>query len=720
MEEQLPRKFGKYTLLRKIAVGGMAEIFLALHRSISGFEKLLVIKRILPNLTEDEEFLRMFLDEARIAATLNHPNIAQIYDVGSANEQYFIAMEYVHGEDLRSIVRGMKKKNLNFFPLEHSLQIIASVCAGLEYAHTRTDLQGRALEIVHRDISPQNVLVTFTGDIKIVDFGIARAKLAGADPITEERGQLKGKVPYMSPEQGKGKELDRRSDIFSVGILLFELTTGRRLFRGTTEFNTLRMIVEEDYPRPTQFREHYPPDLETLVMRALARDRDDRYSTAQELQADLEEFIRHHRIPASTLNLAKFLSEIFEEKLAAQGEALAEGKRLADIIAEEESRAQELPSEDLVELGADGQPISRDTIPAQTGPSTASWVEAKKSSGAGRLALALVALVAILGISGGVFFFATRGETTTVDPDVFGRIEVVTSPEGASVALDGESTQFMTPYTFEKLRAGRTYQLKLSLDGYRPELREVKLSASHPNERIALELRPTSTGIVVVQTTPQGAKVYIDGRLHSDVSPTTIPEISPNETHTILVKLAGFRDAIDTASVQPGKILRLNFELEVAPLGLNESWLLIESEPVGAKITLDGTEIPERTPFKRRLTADKTVAVELNKSGFKAYRKSVKLVGGETIKVAASLDRARRGGGGGDPGGTGRLYFDAVPFCNVSIDGRSYGPTPVVGVELPAGRRRVRCSSPPIGVTKTFTVNVPTNGTVRRRVKLTP
>lgn len=722
MEEQLPRKFGKYTLLRRIAVGGMAEIFLALHRSISGFEKLLVIKRILPNLTEDEEFLRMFLDEARIAATLNHPNIAQIYDVGSVNEQYFIAMEYVHGEDLRSIVRGMKKKSVSYFPLEHSLQIIVGACAGLEYAHSRTDLQGAPLEIVHRDISPQNILVTFTGDIKVVDFGIARAKMAGQEQITE-RGQLKGKVPYMSPEQCRGEKLDRRSDIFSIGILLFELTTGRRLFRGATEFNTLRMIVEEEYPRPTQIREGYPPDLEEIVMRALARKREERYQSSRELQADLEEFIRQHRIPASTLNLSKFLEEIFEEKLATQRDALAEGKRLADIIAEEESRAPELPSDELVEIDAEGRPIS-DSVPAQPGPSTGTFLEEKRSSGGRRIAMAIVALILVMGVGGAVVFFSRNGETNNVATDVLGRIEVATNPEGAKIALDGQETEFTTPHVFEELRAGKTYQVKLSLEGYRHELREVKLTASHPNERVSLELRPASTGIVVVNTLPRGAKVYLDGSEHGELTPTTIPEITPNEVHTVLVKLDGYRDATDSASVEPGKVLRLNFELEEAPLGLDESYLVIESEPTGAKIALNDEELGEQTPFKRRMEAGKTIRVQLEKSGFDPYRKSVQLVGGETVKVSASLERARKTGGGGSgvrqPTGTGRLYFDARPFCNVTIGGRSYGPTPLVGVELPAGRQRIRCTSPPIGVTKTITVNIPVDGTVRRRVKLAP
>src|SRR5262245_48779827 len=197
VEEPLPRQFGKYTLLRKVAAGGMAELFLALHRSVAGFEKLVVIKRILPSMNQDKAFIDMLLHEARVAATLSHPNIVQIFDVGQIDGKFFIAMEHIHGEDIRSIVRAMKKKNVTEFPLEHTLSIVLGVCAGLAYAHEKRNLDGKLLDIVHRDVSPQNIVVTFTGDVKIVDFGIAKSGTQVGDDTRD--GQLKGKVPYMSP-----------------------------------------------------------------------------------------------------------------------------------------------------------------------------------------------------------------------------------------------------------------------------------------------------------------------------------------------------------------------------------------------------------------------------------------------------------------------------------------------------------------------------------------
>src|SRR3984885_9331048 len=260
--ETLPRQFGKYTLLRRLASGGMAELFLALHRSMAGFEKLLVIKRILPSMNRNKAFIEMLTHEARIAATLSHPNVVQIFDVGQVDGTYYIAMEHSHGEDIQAIVRAMKKKDLVAFPLEHTLSIVLGTCAGLAYAHDKRDLDGRPLGIVHRDISPRNIVVSFTGDVKIVDFGIAKS---GVEPGEDTNaGQLKGKAPYMSPEQASGQPIDWRSDIFATGVMLFELTTGRRLFKGASEFETLKLIVDKEYPRPSDVKPDCPAALDRI------------------------------------------------------------------------------------------------------------------------------------------------------------------------------------------------------------------------------------------------------------------------------------------------------------------------------------------------------------------------------------------------------------------------------------------------------------------------
>ena len=217
-----PAKFGKYWLLERINVGGMAEVFKAKSYGVEGFEKLIAIKRILPSIAEDEDFITMFIDEAKIAVQLNHANIAQIFDLGKIDESYFIALEFVHGKDLRTIWDRHKRRGLRL-PIPMSVYVISRVLEGLDYAHRKKNAGGEELNIVHRDVSPQNVLVAYEGEVKIIDFGIAKAANKASKT---QAGILKGKFGYMSPEQVRGLPLDRRADIFSAGIILYELLTG--------------------------------------------------------------------------------------------------------------------------------------------------------------------------------------------------------------------------------------------------------------------------------------------------------------------------------------------------------------------------------------------------------------------------------------------------------------------------------------------------------------
>src|SRR5579864_4679625 len=233
-------RLGKYEIIKRLATGGMAEIFLARVSGLPGFQKMVVIKRILPQLATNNDFVEMFLDEARIAATLQHPNVVQMYDVGVVDGNYFIAMEYLHGEDVRSMMKALVRKEQRL-PIEHALNIVIGVASGLHYAHEKVGFDGKALEIVHRDVTPQNIIVTYDGAVKLLDFGIAKA----SNRFGETRfGTLKGKVPYMSPEQCRSENLDRRTDVFSLGIMLYELTLGRRLYRAKSEFEVMKKIVD--------------------------------------------------------------------------------------------------------------------------------------------------------------------------------------------------------------------------------------------------------------------------------------------------------------------------------------------------------------------------------------------------------------------------------------------------------------------------------------------
>lgn len=307
MEGQL----GKYDLLERLAVGGMAELFLARSKARHGFQKTVVLKRILPSFAEQPDFVQMFLTEAKLAAGLHHPSIAQVFDFGEDDGSFFFTMEFVAGRNVRQVLLAGHQNKIPM-PLSCALRIVDNVAAGLHHAHEHRDVDGNPLEIVHRDVSPSNVLVTYDGNIKLVDFGIA--KIAARGPATVA-GSLKGKVSYMSPEQCRGELVDRRSDIFSLGTILWELTTGRKLFGlDTLGLELLRQVERADVPPPTSLVPNYPPELEALVLKAMARDRKDRYASAQDFRNAMEEFTLTQQIPLSSSRLSAHMETLFPRR----------------------------------------------------------------------------------------------------------------------------------------------------------------------------------------------------------------------------------------------------------------------------------------------------------------------------------------------------------------------------------------------------------------------
>jgi serine/threonine protein kinase len=357
-----PQRLGRYEILCHIATGGMAEIYLARATGLEGFELLAVVKQIRRRVASNREFVEMFLDEARVAATLRHPNVVHVYDVGMSHGVYYFAMEFLHGQDASMIARAARLRRQPV-PLEHVIGIAAGTCAGLHYAHEKMDSTGRPCGIVHRDISPQNVFVTFEGGIKIIDFGIAKA----ANRLTNTRhGVVKGKLRYLSPEQAASQPLDRRSDIFSLGTLLWELLTGRRLFHGRTEFDVLRAIVKDDAPAPSTFCLDCPPELDRIILRALHRQAAERYQSAEELQLELEAFARSRQLAVSTVGLSRYLKDLFAEQLRGWQQAERAGEGLARHIARVmEQRYESSVREDPGGEDADVPATNPDTTPTR-------------------------------------------------------------------------------------------------------------------------------------------------------------------------------------------------------------------------------------------------------------------------------------------------------------------------------------------------------------------
>ena len=299
-----------YEILAKLAIGGMAEIFLARGASAAGVERYVVLKRVLGHRADDEHFVQMFLDEARLAAQLQHPNIAQVYDIGKLGDSFFFTMEYVHGETVRTLLQrshGLRR----LIPIGSVLTIVAGAAAGLHHAHDRKGMDGVHLGIVHRDVSPSNLMVSYEGTVKVVDFGVAKA----AHRSTEtQSGTVKGKICYMSPEQCRGGQIDRRSDLFSLGIVMWEMLTTERLFRRASDFENMQAIVNDQVPPPSALRPEVPPEIDHIVMRLLAKNPDDRYQTADELHEAIENAAMRTSSVLSTVSLGRYFRELFGQR----------------------------------------------------------------------------------------------------------------------------------------------------------------------------------------------------------------------------------------------------------------------------------------------------------------------------------------------------------------------------------------------------------------------
>ena len=309
-------QFGKYLLQRKLAEGGMAEVFLAKQTRHGGLREARR-RQAHPAAAVQRRLVRRDVPQrGALAARLNHPNVVQIFDLGKLGDQYFIAMEYVHGEDLRAVIREATDADKRP-PLGLACRIIADTLAGLHYAHTRVGADGKPLGLVHRDVSPQNVLVTYEGAVKLVDFGIAKATREVSAAQTQA-GLLKGKYAYMSPEQARGQPVDARADVFCAGVLLWELATWQRLFKRPTDMATLMAVAEEPMRAPRTVEPSLPPELDRLIMRALARKPEERFASAQEMRAALEGLIRTSGWEADTLALSTWMRELFAGKLRAQ------------------------------------------------------------------------------------------------------------------------------------------------------------------------------------------------------------------------------------------------------------------------------------------------------------------------------------------------------------------------------------------------------------------
>jgi serine/threonine-protein kinase len=326
------KQVGRYRLLKRLSAGGMGEVFLA---RADGVAEPLVVKCLLPHLCEDKKFVNMFFDEARIASAMTHPSVVRILDMGGSEGTWFLAMEYVRGQNIRGITQAAHLRNVTF-PVGLECRIVADVASALHFAHRARNPAGELLHLVHRDVTPHNVMVGYDGAVKLIDFGVAKAR----DRLTRTAtGVIKGKCAYMSPEQSLGRELDGRSDVFSLGICLHELLTGERLFRRDTDMQTLNAVATAPIPRPSELASGVSRGLDAVAMKALERDPEQRFQSGGELRDALEEVITRQRLPATATHLGAFLRALFPTESAA---------------------------DPLAEMGGDGDDVTQRSAPAPT------------------------------------------------------------------------------------------------------------------------------------------------------------------------------------------------------------------------------------------------------------------------------------------------------------------------------------------------------------------
>jgi eukaryotic-like serine/threonine-protein kinase len=503
-------RFGKYLLVGEIAVGGMAEVFLGVQKGVEGFIKVVVIKRVLPHLTKNPEFVRMFIEEARLEARLEHPNIVRTYEVGEVNGHYFTAMEYLPGEDLFKALNNLSMSR-QLMPLHIAAGIASQICSGLHFAHQFTDTDGNPLNLVHRDINPANVIITYSGEVKIIDFGVAKSN-ANVQTLS---GMIKGKVAYMPPEQLLGREVDQRADIFSVGVVLWEVLTGRPLFLRSSEAATLYAIMNGPIPPPSKLRSDVPPQLDKIVTRALSRLPEDRFETAEEMATALEDFLTHTpRYDARVL--AGQLEELFGSTRAEAKRSIAQTRSLTQNI----SLVMKLRSEVRAELAErlDAAVVAEDAGRDRSDADDLNPVARGsgfpiQAVGVSRSQRGLVIALAVVmagAIAVGLFYTLSRSDRPpAVKPAALSGLQIESTPPGAAVFVGGEPTGLKTPTTLTGI-SKKQLSIRLELPGHAPVTTTVDIPTG-TTAATKVALAPMQ-GRLVISNLPPGAAVIVDGQ----------------------------------------------------------------------------------------------------------------------------------------------------------------------------------------------------------------
>ncbi|MBI4412111.1 MAG: serine/threonine protein kinase [Deltaproteobacteria bacterium] len=612
-------KLGDYLILERIAHGGMAHVYKAKTVDPNGIERLVVIKRILPHISSDPEYVEMLIDEAKIAVNFTHGNIAQIYDLGKVGNDYFIVMEYVDGKTLGQIVREMREREKPI-PLEVIAYCLAELCQALDYIHNKRGNDGKSLGVVHRDISPQNIIVSYSGTVKLIDFGVAKAHVKESHT---ESGVLKGKFAYMSPEQAEGESVDRRSDIFSAGTLLWELLTQERLFKRKNNMETIKAVRKGKIDPPSKFRKEIPKDLEKIVYKALERKPARRYQHASEMANHLMRFLVSYRPDFKPVHITEFLYRYFgpeadEEDLPAELPQLAVEKEKKEI------RAKTSPpdaGEEETEVDRMGNFFSRFRIGA--------LMDRLRPFPWRKLFLAG-------GIAGGIGLLAGIG-ALIFNLTAVGTLILKVTPTSASVSIDGTNQPAQGAESTYQLRleSGEPFTLKVVLDGFHPFESTIELGRRETrNLEVNLEKKIPPFGNLFVATNPPGAVIYLDELEWNRKTPAEISQLKHDKAYRVGFFLDGYSFHEETIKIKGGETIRIS-----ADLTPDFGSLEILSSPEGANVIMD-EQVVGTTPYRMsRIKPGETVGFTVELEGYEGVSDSAVVEAGEKKQLSFELKK---------------------------------------------------------------------------------
>ncbi len=507
MSELQPVQFGKYILMDKVATGGMAELYRAKMIGAKGFEKLIAIKKILPHLTSEESLIKSFIDEAKLAAFLQHPNIIQIYDFGSTEGTYFLAMEYLFGKDMKFIIKKSEMTD-KLICLDDALLITIQICNGLFYAHNLKNFQGESLNIIHRDIGPQNIFLTYDGQVKIIDFGIAKA--ANQNSCTQE-DFIKGKLAYMSPEQARGKKINHQSDIFSIGIMLYELATHKRMYAGDT-YKIYTKVCDANFDPAEKANKDLPPILYDILNRALSKKPEHRYQSAEEMASDLEMCLSQLSNQTTTKSLSQYIKDLCKNEAEAEERAMREAA-LFDTKTTSEH-------DDEISIGNEPTEILEKPTSANAQDETIA-IEINGTSEKRNLRPGLYAVLALIfAVSGLSLAWISMGNRT--DDTDMGAVTALTGHDNSIKTQSPELTQGPKPAENTSSPERKTSQSDQDI----PELKKIKelLNEKHYKEAnknfdAILAKNPSIQQSLIksVETNPKDASShYLLGRIYTN------------------------------------------------------------------------------------------------------------------------------------------------------------------------------------------------------------